>query len=87
MADGKALTQEQIVEAGVFLWRQIVDAKTIGEALRLLLIERGLFSDAEYQKTYKRAYELLQDDVSKKLTEAGELQLLELLRNHKGPAN
>ena len=84
MANDELFTKEQIVGAGAFLWRQFMDAKTIGETLRLLLIERGVFTDAEYQEAYQRAADLLREDLSTKLTEAGDLQLLELLRKYDG---
>ena len=39
--------------------RQIMDVKTIGEALRLMLIERHVFTDAEYQTKYSEVEERL----------------------------
>lgn len=66
MADEQA-TKQQIIDAGAFLWRQFVDAKTIGETLRLLLIERRVFTDAEYLAKYDEVAATLQRDLDEKL--------------------
>jgi hypothetical protein len=61
MADENPTPEQQLTGALGFLWREILDAKTIGETLRLLLIDRGVFSDAEYLTKYAHAADVLQE--------------------------
>jgi len=80
MAEHKKTPEEQLIGVGAFLMRQITDVKTIGEALRLLLIERGVFTDAEYLAKYEQAADLLQKDLTVKLAQAKDSVGLEILR-------
>jgi hypothetical protein len=79
-ADGHGTdSEQQLISVGTFLMRQIIDAKTIGETLRMLLIERGVFTDAEYLAKYEEVAALLAADIKQKAAAAQDQQLLNLL--------
>ena len=70
MAAKRQASDEDLIKAGALLMQQIFDAKTIGETLRLLLIERRVFSNEEYLAKYDEVAARLQQDLQAKVAEA-----------------
>jgi hypothetical protein len=77
--------EQQLIDVGGFLIRQIFDVKVMTEAVRTLLVERGVFSEEQYQATYARLAEELRATTQKVVADAESSEsVLQLLERQKG---
>jgi hypothetical protein len=85
MAQRKQSAEEQLIDVGGFLMRQIFDVKATAESLRLLLEDRGVFSHEQYETMYAEVAAQLRARTAKVVADAeSSAALRQLLQAPKG---
>jgi hypothetical protein len=73
--------EQQLIDAGSFLLREIMDVKTTGETLRWLLVERGVITDREFVAAYELAAEKLWQALERQMTRTDDILARRILQH------